>query len=176
MTTIQKQTVGVAIASLVLGILGMIMIGPLGSIPAVICGHIALSRIKKNPDTLTGDGLALTGLILGYVQIGLMLMILPLLAAIAIPAVVKAKENAQRYSCFSNLHQIEFAKEQWASQANQKDHAGVDTNAVNQFLGNGNSPRCPANGVYEYNPIGISPECSVHDKPNMLRLEKTNPP
>ena len=156
MTTNQKQTVGVAIASLVLGILGLILIGPLGSIPAVICGHIALSRIKKNPDALAGDGLALTGLILGYIQIGFMLLILPLLAAIAIPAVVKAKENAQRYSCFSNLHQIEFAKEKWASQTNQKDHAGVDTNAISRFLANGTVPRCPAGGRAWCSPCSAS--------------------
>ena len=102
MTTQQKQRVGAALASLVLGILGLVLIGPLGSIPAVICGHVALSRIKKNPDALDGDGLALAGLILGYVQIGLMAIMLPLLAAILIPAITRATASAGMVATVAN--------------------------------------------------------------------------
>lgn len=102
MTAQQKQKAGIAVASLVLGILGLVLIGPLGSIPAVICGHMALSRIKKNPEALNGDGLALAGLILGYVQIGLMIMILPLMAAILIPAVNKAVTSAGMVATVAN--------------------------------------------------------------------------
>jgi hypothetical protein len=102
MTTQQKQSVGVAVASLILGIFGLILIGPLGSIPAVVCGHVALSRIKKNPEMLGGDGLALAGLILGYVQIGLMVVMLPLMAAILIPAVNKAVASAGMVATVSN--------------------------------------------------------------------------
>ena len=102
MTTQQKQRVGVAVASLVLGILGLILLGPLGSIPAVICGHIALSRIKKNPEMLSGDGMALAGLILGYVQIAFMIVLVPLLAAILVPAVNKALTSAGMVSTVSN--------------------------------------------------------------------------
>jgi len=95
MTEQQKRTVGIAIASLVLGILGFVLIGPLGAIPAVICGHVAKSKIKRDPEHLTGDGMALAGLIMGYVQIGLMVVMIPLLAAIAIPSFVKARSQAQ---------------------------------------------------------------------------------
>ena len=91
-----------AVASLVLGILGLILIGPLGSIPAVVLGHRALSRIKKNPAELSGDGLALAGLILGYVQIGIMVVLLPLLAAIVIPAVVHATSQAEMIPTVAN--------------------------------------------------------------------------
>ena len=59
------QTEGTAIASLVLAILSM-AIGPFGFIPAIICGHIARGRIRRTPG-LGGDGLALAGLIIGYV-------------------------------------------------------------------------------------------------------------
>ena len=102
MTTPQKQKLGTAVASLVLGILGLILIGPLGSIPAVICGHMALARIKKSPEELGGDGLALAGLILGYVQIGLMVVLLPLLAAILIPAVRSALDSAGMVATVAN--------------------------------------------------------------------------
>ena len=112
MTTQQKHRVGAALASLVLGILGLVLIGPLGSIPAVICGHMALSRIKKNPDALGGDGLALAGLILGYVQIGLMAIMLPLLAAILIPAITRATSSAGMVATVAdgaNIYKSAFA-------------------------------------------------------------------
>jgi len=116
MTTEQKQLVGVAIASLVLGILGLIMIGLLGAIPAVICGHIAKSKIRKDPETLTGDGMALAGLIMGYISIGIAVLIIPimLLAAIAIPSFVKAREKALENTKEANLNQIECAIAQYA--------------------------------------------------------------
>jgi hypothetical protein len=53
-----------AIASLVMAMLS-ILIGPFGFIPAIICGHISRSRIRKNA-TLAGSGLAKAGLIIGY--------------------------------------------------------------------------------------------------------------
>ena len=122
MTAQQKQRAGLAVASLVLGILGLILIGPLGSVPAVVCGHVALTRIKKNPEGLDGDGLALAGLILGYVQIGLMVVMLPLLAAILLPAVGKAVETAGMVSTVSNGKNIYMSA--YAAQMDAADTGG----------------------------------------------------
>jgi Domain of unknown function (DUF4190) len=68
MTDRQTHTAGIAIASLVLGILGMVLLGPLAGIPAVVCGHIALSKLKANP-SLSGRGIAIAGLVTGYLGI-----------------------------------------------------------------------------------------------------------
>jgi Domain of unknown function (DUF4190) len=65
---------GLAITSMICGILGL-CVGLLGVV-AVICGHIALSQIKSSAGRLTGRGMALTGLILGYIEIALMLLII----------------------------------------------------------------------------------------------------
>jgi len=62
-----------ALASLILGILGMIPLGPLGAVPAIICGHIALQAIKKR--NLSGKGMAVAGLVLGYVSLALFCLI-----------------------------------------------------------------------------------------------------
>jgi Domain of unknown function (DUF4190)/GYF domain 2 len=61
-------TSGAAIASLVLGIAGISMVG-LTSIPAVICGHLAMSRISKSAGKIGGEGLAIAGLITGYIGV-----------------------------------------------------------------------------------------------------------
>jgi hypothetical protein len=59
---------GIAVAALILGLLSVPLTGPLTAIPAIICGHIALIRIKKD-GLRKGRGLALTGLIIGYVVV-----------------------------------------------------------------------------------------------------------
>jgi hypothetical protein len=72
------QTNGLAVASLVCGI-AQILVGPLSGIPAIILGHVARSRISQTGEQ--GAGLALAGLILGYV--GLVLTVILVIALIA---------------------------------------------------------------------------------------------
>ena len=64
-----KTNAPLAIWSLILGILAMISCGPVTGIPAIICGHMAKSRIKADPDKFNGDGMALAGLIMGYFSV-----------------------------------------------------------------------------------------------------------
>ena len=59
------QTSQLAIWSLVLGCVGIFCWG-LATIPAIILGHMGLSATKKNPE-LKGRGMALAGMILGYI-------------------------------------------------------------------------------------------------------------
>lgn len=62
---------GLAIASMVCGIAGYLtcyFVGFLG-IPAVICGHMALSQINTSHEPVAGRGMAIAGLILGYLGI-----------------------------------------------------------------------------------------------------------
>ncbi|MCX6879241.1 MAG: DUF4190 domain-containing protein [Verrucomicrobia bacterium] len=61
----QAQPCGLATASLVLGIASLFF-WIVGGIPAIVTGHLARKRIHKANATLTGDGLAIAGLILGY--------------------------------------------------------------------------------------------------------------
>jgi len=59
------RTSGLAVASLVFS-----LVGPITCIPAIICGHLALRKIRSKP-ALRGYGLSLAGLIIGYVVLGL---------------------------------------------------------------------------------------------------------
>jgi general secretion pathway protein G len=61
------QTSGLAISSLVLGILSCTILGFVAGIPAIICGHSARRKARIAPQSYGGGGLAVAGLVLGYV-------------------------------------------------------------------------------------------------------------
>ncbi len=79
------KTSGLAIASLVCGIFTFIC--GLGAIPAVICGHLALSRIKAGR-AAGGRGMAIAGLIMGYLGILLTVVVVAFYGAVVL-AVLK---------------------------------------------------------------------------------------
>ena len=68
----QRKTEQLAILSLIFSVLGLFGfccgLFLAGGVAGIVCGHIALSRIKANPE-LEGHGLALTGLIIGYLAV-----------------------------------------------------------------------------------------------------------
>jgi hypothetical protein len=66
-----RQTSSLAVISLVFGILGWTLLPFLGSLVAVVCGHMARSEIRQSQGALEGDGMAVGGLVLGYLVIAL---------------------------------------------------------------------------------------------------------
>lgn len=69
---VAQRTNGFAITSFVLSLVGLCGIftygiGGIGSILAVIFGHIAISQINRSSGTLGGKGLAIAGLVMGYI-------------------------------------------------------------------------------------------------------------
>lgn len=58
-----------AIVSLVSGILSWLFLPVIGSIVAIITGHMARGEINRSNGTIGGAGLALAGLILGYANV-----------------------------------------------------------------------------------------------------------
>ena len=147
--------------SLVLGILSVVLcgVGVLPGIPGLICGILGMSRVKKSGGAEKGRGMALTGTILSGVSIA-SVPVVGLLAAIAIPNFVKARNAAQANACIANLRSIEAAKGVWALENKNKAGETVDES---EFFGE-YLPRqlqCPAGGVYSINPVGEKPTCSV---------------
>lgn len=65
------RTSSLATVSLVFGILTWVMLPFVGALVAVVCGHLARSEIRRAPPdaALDGDGLAVAGLVLGYVHL-----------------------------------------------------------------------------------------------------------
>jgi hypothetical protein len=77
-------TSGMAIASLVLGIGGVTILPLLGSILAIILGYMARNEIRRRPGELSGDGLALAGIVLGWISVGLAVLGLIFFGAITV--------------------------------------------------------------------------------------------
>ena len=75
------RTAPAAIWSLVLAILSFTCGWLVTAIPAVICGHIARSKIRKSGCALSGKGIATAGLIVGYIALVLGVMGIPLLVS-----------------------------------------------------------------------------------------------
>lgn len=74
MSTYPRQTSGLAITSLVSGILGWTLLPLIGSLVAILTGHMARGEIRRSNGQLDGDGLAVAGLVLGWISIGLMVL------------------------------------------------------------------------------------------------------
>lgn len=130
---------GLAIASLILGILGVVCFGPLAAIPAVITGHLAYSRARRQPLEYSGSGLAVAGLVLGYVGIVIGLIILP---ALLLPALAKARTKSVEIRCINNLKQLSIATRLYAS-----DHTGIFPTNLLQLTEEITTPHllvCPA--------------------------------
>ena len=97
------------------------------------------------------------------VEIMIVVAIIGLLAAIAIPNFVKARTSAQKNACIANMQQIEGAKAQWAFE-NKKTEGAATTGSeagINAFIRGGNTPTCQGNGTYTYGVVGAAVTCSL---------------
>lgn len=99
------------------------------------------------------------------VEIMIVVAIIGLLAAIAIPNLARARGTAQKNACIAQLAQIRGAKEQWAMEKRKADGAPTSgfEDEINQLLDK--APVCPGGGTYSYGVIGggsVSyPTCSL---------------
>ena len=123
-----KLKTGLSTTSLVLGLLSIACFLFLTGIPAIITGHIARSRAKKQPGVYGGGGLALAGLILGYLSIPLTVLC-AVLAAVVIPQIAKQQAGggggggwsggSPVVRCQNNLKQISLAARIWSNEHNE---------------------------------------------------------
>jgi thiol:disulfide interchange protein len=73
----RSTTSSLAIVSLVFGILSWCVLPFIGAIVAVVCGHLARSEIRRSADgPMEGDGMAVAGLVLGYLHLLLCVLLI----------------------------------------------------------------------------------------------------
>jgi prepilin-type N-terminal cleavage/methylation domain-containing protein len=104
------------------------------------------------------------------VEIMIVVAIIGLLAAIAIPNFVKARNTAQANACINNLRQIDSAVQQWALEAGKKDGDTIDKTEVVKYIKGEKEPTCPATGNYVWvDTLGTPPQVTC---PNTTLLPK----
>jgi type II secretory pathway pseudopilin PulG len=110
---IYPGTSGKAIASLILGILFVLLPA---SILAVVFGHLAYSEINRSAGRLKGKGMAMAGLILGYFGVALIPFLI--IAAIAIPNLLRSRIAANQASAVGSLRTLNTAAITYATAYN----------------------------------------------------------
>jgi len=100
------------------------------------------------------------------VEIMIVVAIIGLLAAIAIPNFVKARATSQQNACINNMRQITAAVNEWALETGQQTGANVVNTELTPYIqlnSNSSIPPCPAGGTYTIAAVGTIPQvaCSL---------------
>jgi len=98
------------------------------------------------------------------VEIMIVVLIIGILLAIAVPNFLRARESSRAKACVSNLKQIEAAKEQWAMDTKAATTATptfADLVGPTKYIKS--TPVCPSNGTYTVNDMSTDPVCSIGD-------------
>lgn len=94
------------------------------------------------------------------VEIMIVVMIIGILLAIAVPNFIKARETSRARSCVGNLKQVDSGKEQYAMEAKLANGAAVTlANLVPDYVKR--DPVCPSGGTYTIGNVGTDPTCSI---------------
>ena len=137
-----QQTDGGAIASLVLGIASFALcLSFFAGIPAIILGHISRSKIRRSGGRLKGDGMALAGLIMGYISLPFIVII----AAIAVPNLLRARISANEAIAASTIRTINSSQVTYQMQYPEKGYAQDLAT-----LGNGSDNACSGGRTAEH--------------------------
>jgi prepilin-type N-terminal cleavage/methylation domain-containing protein len=111
------------------------------------------------------------------VEIMIVVAIIGLLAAIAIPNFVRARQTSQTNACINNLRQIDGAKQQWALEKGQSGSASATSSDIKPYLGRGGSLAsvfCPNDSTrdfatsYDIQIVSTNPICNINGTDHKL--------
>src|SRR3954471_4795546 len=109
------------------------------------------------------------------VEIMIVVAIIGLLAAIAIPNFVRARTQSQTNACINNLRQIDGAVQQWALENNKASTDTVKLTDIEPYLGRGASGavvntdfKCPAGGTYAVTDCQTKPSCTKNAQGHVI--------
>lgn len=184
-------TNGKAVASLILGLLSFVL-SLFTGIPAIILGHISRTEIRKSAGRMTGDGMALAGLILGYISVAWIPIVL-IIAAIAIPNLMRSRmaaNHAAAAATVRTLNTVEITYSYTYPQAGYADLATLgpggetcqgetQTHAclIDDRLGcsTGNSGQWCIKDVYRYSIVIVTEPSSNVPKEYIITATPTSP-
>ena len=141
-THFKPKTSGLAIASLVCGVLGLCLLLP--SLLGGLFGIIALVKINKSQGALTGSGLAIGGLVTS----ALSLVTAGILVSMLLPALARAKSKANRIKCLNNLKNINMAHMSFAQDNAQRYPWQLTPSGMQNHFGSNSGLAQTAGGVF----------------------------
>jgi len=104
--------------------------------------------------------------------------IIGLLAGIAIPNFIKARETARKSTCINNLRLIDAAIQQWALENNKNGSDPVVLDSLTPYLNRGGTGqvngtaaggvKCPSGGTYSATSVDTKPGCTKTDLGHVL--------
>jgi hypothetical protein len=143
------HTAGLSIAALVLGILALLTCGLFGltAIPAIVCGHLALSNIGKSGGTLGGRGMAVTGLVMGYTSV--LLVGVAILSSLSMGAIAKMGEKGQVIQGISTARQTVLGVKVYAA-----DKQGKYPATLEELVTGGNLEQQVLDKLQSFKPTG----------------------
>jgi prepilin-type N-terminal cleavage/methylation domain-containing protein len=101
------------------------------------------------------------------VEIMIVVLILGIIAAIAVPSWIQSRDRSRRMTCLANMRTMEDAKDLYAISKRLASGAAVDeAELFNEYIKGGVMPICPSNGNYTLNVIGTSVACTTHGQVN----------
>jgi len=135
------KTSGLAITSLVLGILGLFTCG-ITALFGLILGVVAMVKAKSpGRGAAGGSGIALAGVIVSAI----FLLMIPIFAAMLLPALAAAKQKAQEINCMNNEKQLALAVRIYSDDhTNQLPPAATWCDAIRSYVGSEKTFLCPA--------------------------------
>ncbi|MDK2972798.1 MAG: type pilus assembly protein PilA [Candidatus Sumerlaeota bacterium] len=105
------------------------------------------------------------------VEIMIVVAIIGILIAIAVPGFLKARETSRKNACQENQSKIDGAVQQYILEENLEDQAAAVTElgGIAALVGEGEylrvTPECPSSGTYTLNGTGPAVTCSIDDHP-----------
>lgn len=133
------KTSALAVTSLVLGILGLFTCG-VTALVGLILGIIALVKVSNSAGALRGRGIALAGIIVS----GVFLLMVPVMAAMLLPALGAAKQRAMQISCMSNEKQLALGLILYSSDHTNYPPAATWCEAIKSTVGSDRVFKCPS--------------------------------
>jgi prepilin-type N-terminal cleavage/methylation domain-containing protein len=102
------------------------------------------------------------------VEIMIVVGIIGLVAAMAMPSFLKARTTAQQNACINNLRIIDGGKQQCALVFRLSSGRTIVAFSVNEYIRGCSTPICPTGGTYTYGKIGSNPLCTITSPMNHL--------